>query len=323
MGFVDRAKSMHARGDAVRAAVILAQGLKRDPKDAEAVGWLLHLYVEELPNPGIEADLLQVLSMQPNGADLLAIVRAELDELGLHAKRKALDKTLDHTPLQFASGPPPGPEPVASVAAERPASHSASELAQPPAPRGGGENWESFDSPFGDGTGETAPQATAAPAPVAPSAPAGAVALEPEKLPEPALADRELSASIDLALSQPLSALDTTTSSFKHDYLDDSSKSKGVGFWSVIAGVAIVCGVLIVGYLQGTRPAEAESTEWEAAPVEDGSSEADEASGEPAAAAEAAAEPESETPEPAAAGSADAPPSEGEIIEAPQDGEGE
>ena len=76
MAFLERAKSMHARGETARAAMILAQGLKREPQDADAVEWLLHLYVEEIPSPGMERELLQILCQQPNGRYLLDVVRA-------------------------------------------------------------------------------------------------------------------------------------------------------------------------------------------------------------------------------------------------------
>ena len=325
MGFVDRAKSMHARGDAVRAAVILAQGLKRDPKDGEAVGWLLHLYVEELPNPGIEADLLQVLSLQPNGADLLAIVRAELNELGLREKSKALDKSLELAPLHFASGPPPSAETVEPAPPDRPASMSGSELVQPPQPTPSGENWESFDSPFGDGAGDTSPQQTSPREPAPPPAAPAAEAPAPASVPEPELADRALSASIDLALSQPLSALEHS-GSFKHDYLEEpSGRSMNFGFWAVIVGVAIVCGVLIVGYLSGGQLAEADSPEWEVGPVDGAEGAA--STGEGAA----AADPAPGEPAPDGESEGDAPPvlvepgtAEGSaVVDAPADGEGQ
>ncbi len=178
---------MHARGDVVRASVILAQGLKRAPGDIEAVEWLLHMYVEELPNPGIEPDLLVVLSKQPNGADLLALVQAELSNLGATDKLRALDKVLDITPIRFASespvperiptyedaDAPAGSEYDPRYAHGEPAHHAdahgyqveahayegephpdAYAEAEPrrvshaPEVRPAAENWDAFDSPF-------------------------------------------------------------------------------------------------------------------------------------------------------------------------------
>lgn len=315
---------MHSRGDAVRAAVILAQGLKREPTDVEAVGWLLHLYVEELPNPGIEADLLQVLALQPNGADLLAIVRAELDELALDEKSRALEKTLEHTPLAFHSAPPAEPpSPTTEAPAERPPSPS-SELHEP-APSANRENWDSFDSPFDQLSSDSGP-ATAPTSPTGPTQPSGSVSpaeasdagASPKLTKEsPELADRALSASIDLALSQPLAAHDPPPSSAAAAPV--AGAGRGIGFWAVIAGVAIVCGILIIGYVRSGVADDApnEVGEWAAtAPDADDGAEGSGEERAPVAdeppADEASAVPSGEEP---VEGSGDG------AIEAPTDGE--
>jgi hypothetical protein len=91
MAFFDRAKSMYDRGEVVRAATILAEGLKREPRNAEALEWLLHLYVAEIPNPGLEVEIVKILAAQDNGLDLLEIVQNELDAARMLDKIKALD----------------------------------------------------------------------------------------------------------------------------------------------------------------------------------------------------------------------------------------
>lgn len=163
MGYVDRAKSMYARGDSVRAANILAQGLKRDPSDVEAVEWLLHLYVEEVPNPGMEAEVLQVLAGQRNGGELLEIVEAELAELGAADKLKAIDKVRQLQGIRFPSTAPvaaPGPEPARPAPSpEAPRPTDSRRAVDPPRSELGssgsqrvpvptGENWEAFDNPY-------------------------------------------------------------------------------------------------------------------------------------------------------------------------------
>ncbi|MFT6400255.1 MAG: hypothetical protein ACJAYU_005026 [Bradymonadia bacterium] len=318
MGFVDRAKSMHARGDVVRAAVILAQGLKREPRDSEAVGWLLHLYVEELPNPGIEADLLQVLSFQPNGADLLAIVRAELNELGSGDKLKAIDKSLDHSPMQFPSSGPPPPEPPfephSAAAPHEEESNQAeprSEFVQQPSTAPGGENWSSFDSPF-DHTGRVKVAPAEIEQETAPANPIGVVAprLEaPER--QPQVADRELSASIDLALSQPLGAIDDLPESLKREYLGAESASPSSTrpmVWAIIAGLALLCVAALLAYASNSSDEVPPETTPEWAPVEEA---------EPAQ--------DGDSPSAAVVASDDSAEAEGsanqEIIEAPSDGE--
>lgn len=306
MSFVDRAKSMHSRGDAVRAAVILAQGLKREPTDVEAVGWLLHLYVEELPNPGIEADLLNVLALQPNGADLLAIVRAELAELGLAEKTKALEKTLELSSLEFHSTPPPAAEP----AEPQQRAPSASSEMQSAALERGGENWDSFDSPFDQLTSNSGPAATrTAPDPATSSTEASSPSASKSAAPE--LADRALSASIDLALSQPLSAHDPGAAGGHHSAAGSGS-GPSFGFWAVILGIAVICGILIIGYAQGSSDEEsaAQDAAWEASGDEHGAEMA-------GSGAEAAPEDDgSAESEPSVQGSAAAP------IDAPSDEEG-
>ncbi len=312
---------MHARGDAVRAAVILAQGLKREPRDSEAVGWLLHLYVEELPNPGIESDLLKVLSLQPNGADLLAIVRAELGELGSGEKLKAIDKTLDHSPMRFTSSGPPEPEPPPQTQAPTPhGAHSndapRSEFVSQADTQDGGESWAAFDSPF-DHTGRI-PTGSAEPAEEPPAAePSSPQETPRQEAPsrEPQLADEELSASIDLALSQPLGTIDDLPASLKREYLGDESASGSSSkpmVWAIIVGVALLCIAAIVGYASKSKGPEAGAieppSEWE--PVEEAAPEAVVAAEGQVAATEGSAEAE---------GSA----AEVEIIEAPTDGEGE
>ncbi len=146
MSFLQRAKSMHERGDAVRAAFILAEGLKREPDHGEALEWLLHLYVEELPNPGIERELLHILMAQRNGHELYDIVEAELEELGRHEKLDALHRTAQREGISF-DAPPPEPPPVARA----PLAPEHVEQAELPIPDVGGparERWDEFDSPL-------------------------------------------------------------------------------------------------------------------------------------------------------------------------------
>lgn len=91
MAFFHRAKSMYDRGEVVRAATILAEGLKREPTNVEALEWLLHLYVKEIPNPGLEIEVIKILAAQGNGLDLLELVQDELEAARLFDKIKALD----------------------------------------------------------------------------------------------------------------------------------------------------------------------------------------------------------------------------------------
>ncbi len=146
MGYLDRAKSMHGRGNAVRASVILAEGLKRNPSNAEALEWLLHLYVEELDNPGLERELLQILGAQPNGHDLLQIVQAELEEVGRWEKLEALRKVHSREGLAVAPAASDGASEAAASTADAPEPRTAVASGSAPA-----EHWEAFESPLRDG----------------------------------------------------------------------------------------------------------------------------------------------------------------------------
>lgn len=219
MGFVERAKSMHARGEAVRASVILAQGLKRDPSDVEAVEWLLHMYVDELPTPGIEKDVLQVLERQPNGAYLLDLVRAELEEVGGYEKLHALDKTLAQGRFVLRDTPEPEPVAPAPVAAPEPVAPAPAPEPPPTGPRG--ENWDAFDSPFEGEPSGMIPAATSS---------------EP-----PAVADES-----DQVV---LGTLDTLPDHLKAEYLpEEPAPTSGRGGVWIIALAAIALGALIVAY---------------------------------------------------------------------------
>ncbi|TVR03136.1 MAG: hypothetical protein EA398_06380 [Deltaproteobacteria bacterium] len=113
MSFLDRAKSMHERGDTARAAVVLAEGLKREPGEVEALEWLLHLYVEEIENTGIEREILRILELQTNGLELYALVVAELEAFGADDKLDALERVRSRDGLL----PEPEPEPDPAEAA--------------------------------------------------------------------------------------------------------------------------------------------------------------------------------------------------------------
>lgn len=89
-GYLERAKRIHTRGDVVSSAFLLVDGLKRDPHNAEALEWLMHLYVREMPRPGVEQDLLLILHQQPNGGLLFSKICARLEEGGGATKLEAM-----------------------------------------------------------------------------------------------------------------------------------------------------------------------------------------------------------------------------------------
>lgn len=134
MGYVDRAHSMHGRGDVFAAAVTLASGLKRTPEDEDALDWFLALYLEELPNPGLEREVLQVLALRKDGGERFDFLVAELEHLGREDKIDALELAMDRHRIVL-------PEVQAAPAP----------VATPDGPQEGGpapERWDQFESPL-------------------------------------------------------------------------------------------------------------------------------------------------------------------------------
>ncbi|MBN1947823.1 MAG: hypothetical protein JW797_19305 [Bradymonadales bacterium] len=86
MSFMDRARALYQRGDAIRAAFLLAEGIKRSPGEEEALRWFLQIYVEDIDSPGLEQELIRVLQTQPDGQQLLELVSSELAERGQEAR---------------------------------------------------------------------------------------------------------------------------------------------------------------------------------------------------------------------------------------------
>ena len=69
MTYLERARLLHGKGEIVNAAIVLAEGLKRDRNNADAMEWFVALYVREVPNPGLETDVISVLAVQDNAAN--------------------------------------------------------------------------------------------------------------------------------------------------------------------------------------------------------------------------------------------------------------
>lgn len=78
MSFMERARALYQRDDLVRAAFVLAEGIKREPLREDALNWFLQLYVEELESPGLEQELARVLETQPDGTALYEAIQTEL-----------------------------------------------------------------------------------------------------------------------------------------------------------------------------------------------------------------------------------------------------
>jgi hypothetical protein len=158
MAFYHRAKSMYDRGEVVRAATILAEGLKREPGDVESLEWLLHLYVKEIPNPGLEVEMVKILAAQANGRDLLEIVQSELEAAHMLDKLKALDNVRRREGLLLDPPDPPSRKLGPTTPALRPLADPSSDVevddrgepahgAEPHEHDDPAESWKSFSDP--------------------------------------------------------------------------------------------------------------------------------------------------------------------------------
>jgi len=106
IGYFERAKLMHERGETFRAVVLLVEGLRRNPDNPDAVEWLLHLYVDELTSEGLELEILQILDAQSNGLELYEIVLNELQNLEKTSKIKALMRVREREQLVLEDNVP-------------------------------------------------------------------------------------------------------------------------------------------------------------------------------------------------------------------------
>lgn len=88
---------MYERGDAASAAFMFANGLLRDADNEEALNWLLMLYVEKIPKPGMEREVLKVLERQPDGFELFELIETRLAEQGAADKIDALWQMRERT----------------------------------------------------------------------------------------------------------------------------------------------------------------------------------------------------------------------------------
>jgi hypothetical protein len=155
-GYFDRAKRIYSRGDVVSTAFVLAEGLRRDVGNSEALEWLMHIYVREVDRTGIERDLVRILHQQPNGGLLLTKIRERLEEQGSETKLEALRRVviIEGEPRDVSA---PAPNAAPDVPEEAPELRPALPTPLPLPPQGEaaeptGENWGAFASPLEGGS---------------------------------------------------------------------------------------------------------------------------------------------------------------------------
>ncbi|MFT4703006.1 MAG: hypothetical protein ACI81R_000694 [Bradymonadia bacterium] len=139
MGFVERARSAHDRGDVNAAVVTLASGLRRRPDHEDAVDWFLDLYLEEVQNTGLERELLRVLEQRADGYNRYESLVAELEHLERFDKVDALEIALERTDIKLRRASAPQ---VLMATPAAPLSEGT--------PKPAGERWDEFQSPIED-----------------------------------------------------------------------------------------------------------------------------------------------------------------------------
>ncbi|TDP76038.1 tetratricopeptide repeat protein [Bradymonas sediminis] len=127
MNFEQRALRARQSGDAVRAAVLLIEGLKRHPGEQTALALLCEIYIDDIDSSGLEYELSRVLVAQPDAEAYFAQVLDALRErqkmtMGRELIRAAGAEGLKVTwpPPRVVLPPEPEPEPEALAEPEPP-----------------------------------------------------------------------------------------------------------------------------------------------------------------------------------------------------------
>lgn len=98
MAYLERARTFLEKGDRIRAAVTIIEGLRKDPGNDEALDELIRVYVDELPGPGLERDLVEVLQLRDDAGTRLAFIEHALEGESGEAKASALSTLFSKSP---------------------------------------------------------------------------------------------------------------------------------------------------------------------------------------------------------------------------------
>lgn len=107
MSYFPRAESLLQRGEIMRAFYVLVNGLRNDPSDEIALNMMVDIYIAEIDSPGLEADLLGVLVLMPNGFDIYEMIEATLEQSGDSRRLKSLLQFRQREQLWTHDPPPP------------------------------------------------------------------------------------------------------------------------------------------------------------------------------------------------------------------------
>lgn len=176
MNFVERAHSLYEQQKTFEACITLSNGLKHHPHEEDALDWFLRMYCEEIPRPGLEADVLRILQKRADGADRFENLCAELEHLGAEEKYEALFDAVERHGIRFrrptgpssaiASGEAPLSSAPAGAGGETSDASGAAPALPGPASSGTSERWDRFSSPLDEADAavpDAAPAATPEP----------------------------------------------------------------------------------------------------------------------------------------------------------------
>ncbi len=132
MNFEQRARKARQRGQSVRAAVLLIEGLKRHLTNDSALGFLVQIYVEDLTSPGLGYDLAGILLSQPDAQSCFEELLWQLHERGKDSMGREIVRAAAEDGVELI-WPPPHPTP-APVEAEAPSEDALAESAEAEGP---------------------------------------------------------------------------------------------------------------------------------------------------------------------------------------------
>ncbi len=97
--YLSRAKSLSERREPMRAFYQLVNGLRKNPRDEQALEMLVDIYIRDIETPGVEQDLLKTLSIVPEGASLCEMIENTLEKSEDHRRLKSLLQTKEEQHL--------------------------------------------------------------------------------------------------------------------------------------------------------------------------------------------------------------------------------
>ncbi|MGM0555024.1 MAG: tetratricopeptide repeat protein [Myxococcota bacterium] len=115
MDFEERARKAHRRGQLVRAAVLLAEGLKRHPERVDALDFLTNLFANELESPGLEQDLMDAMAAQQDLRERLEFILERYAERDKQSMGRELVRAANE---RFGGFQWPPPTPASELSGE-------------------------------------------------------------------------------------------------------------------------------------------------------------------------------------------------------------